>query len=221
IERIRNIRSTGDTRGHQERLIHRYRTLGVGNVEPFGRKPQFLRLGELDRIIKSEVEVPSRRTPIVADRTADAAVSVDQGKIGNNGRTSRKAKSLIVSVDRMRYQLVERNTRLNVEVARKDKPPGRLVSAVKLELVRTIIRKPAVDIVKQADKIEQRSDVRISLAVVVAEEAFVVADQAREHVRHLECVVFRKPFVKREFETAIVSASTTKACAKIVAGTVL
>jgi len=87
--------------------------------------------------------------------------------------------------------------------------------------MRTVIREPTVDVIQQADKIEQRSDVRISLSIVVSEKAFVIPYQAREHIRHLECVVLRKPFVKRELETAKVPASAAKARAEIIAGTIL
>ena len=102
------------------------------------------------------------------------------------------SETFVVPVDRMRDQRVERNTRLSVEVARNDKLERRLVRAVELELVRTIVRKTSVRVLEQADEIEQRSDVRVGLAVVVTEQAFVVTDQARVHIRRVEREVVRE-----------------------------
>src|SRR4030095_9861403 len=121
----------------------------------------------------------------------------------------------------MRDQGVERNTRLNVEVTRYNESPRSLVSTVELELVRTIVRKTSVRVSQQARQVEQRCDVRVCLAVVIAEEAFVVTDQARENIRRHERVVVCEPSTKREFQTAIETSSTAKALMEINAGLIL
>src|SRR5688572_239888 len=77
--------------------------------------------------------------------------------------------------------------------------------------MRTIIRETAVETVEQADQIEQRSDVRVRLAVVVTEEAFVITDQAGINVGSDELVVVRKALRGREFQRAVVTTSGTKA----------
>ena len=89
----------------------------------------------------------------------------------------------------MRNQLVERHTGLHVEVSANQKLPRRPIAAVELELMRPIIRQASVGVVEQALKVEQRSDVRVRLPVVVTEQAFVVTDQAREYVRSDKLIV--------------------------------
>src|SRR5688572_11381255 len=76
--------------------------------------------------------------------------------------------------------------------------------------MRPVIRKPSVQTVQQADEVEQRSDVRVSLAVVVTEQAFVVTDQARVGVRSDELIVVRETLVSSELECAIVPSSAAE-----------
>ena len=92
---------------------------------------------------------------------------------------ARNTEAFVVAVDRdAESELIERNTGLRAERSADQKFERRAIAAVKLELMRTIVWQPAIGVLKQADEIEQRSDVRIRLAVVVAEQAFVVTDQA-------------------------------------------
>src|SRR5205085_10749617 len=98
------------------------------------------------------------------------------------GPAALNRKPFIVAIDRVRNQLIERRTRLPVEVAAQHEPERELVAAVELELMRTIVRQTSVGVIEQALKIEQRSDVRIRLAVVVTEQAFIVTSQAGEYV---------------------------------------
>src|SRR6185369_4895024 len=60
-------------------------------------------------------------------------------------------------------------------------------------------------------EVEQRSDVRVRLPVVITEETFVVTDQAREHVRSDELEVIRKPLRSRELNCAVETLSATEA----------
>src|SRR6185369_4376745 len=83
--------------------------------------------------------------------------------------------------------------------------------AVELELVRTIIRQPSVRVSKQADQVEQRSDVRIGLTVVITEQSFVVSDQARIRVRSDELIVVGESLRCRELETTIVATCRSEA----------
>src|SRR5881394_191787 len=69
--------------------------------------------------------------------------------------------------------------------------------------MRTIVRQTSVGVIKQALKIEQRSDVRIRLTVVVTEQAFIVTSQAGEHVRTDELPVIGEALGRGDFKRAI------------------
>src|SRR5215217_8676060 len=111
----------------------------------------------------------------------------------------------------MRNQLVERHTGLRVEVSADQKLPRSAIAAVELELVRPIIWQAAVGVAEQALKVEQRSDVRVRLPVIVTEQAFVVTDQAREHVGSDELEVIRKSLRSAELDCAVEALCATKA----------
>src|SRR5215208_2902518 len=111
----------------------------------------------------------------------------------------------------MRNQLVERHTGLRIEVSAEQKFPWSAIAAVELELMRPIIWQAAVSVGEQALKVEQRSDVRVRLPIVVTEQAFVVTDQARENVRSDELEVIRKSLRRRELDCAVETLSATKA----------
>src|SRR6185369_12595122 len=89
--------------------------------------------------------------------------------------------------------------------------PRRAIAAVEFELVRTIVRQTSVSVREQALKVEQRSDVRVRLSVVVTEEALVVSNQAREHVRSDKLEVIRKSLVRRDLDCAIETLSAAEA----------
>src|SRR2546421_12350841 len=72
--------------------------------------------------------------------------------------------------------------------------------------MRTIARQPAVGVLEQADEIEQRGDVRIALTVVIAEQTFVVAYQAGEHIRRNQLPVVRETLGRSQLNSAIVAA---------------
>src|SRR6185436_20166006 len=105
--------------------------------------------------------------------------------------TASDAEPFIISIDRVRNQLVKRSAGLHVKVSANEKLKRSPIAAVELELVRTIIRQTSVGVIEQALQIEQRSDVRVRLPVVVTEEALVVTGQAREYVRSDELIVVR------------------------------
>src|SRR6476646_8424939 len=69
--------------------------------------------------------------------------------------------------------------------------------------MRPIVWQTSVSILEQALKVEQRSDVRIRLPVIVTEQAFVVTDQAREHVRRDELEVIRKSLRSSELNCSV------------------
>src|SRR6185295_12246954 len=114
-------------------------------------------------------------------------------------------------IDRMRNQLVERHTGLSVEVPADEKFPRGAIAAVELELVRPIIRQATVGVSEQALEVEQRSDVRVRLPVIVTEQAFVVTDQARVHVGSDELEVIRKSLRSGELDAAVETLSASKA----------
>src|SRR5512140_1048807 len=76
--------------------------------------------------------------------------------------------------------------------------------------MRTIVRQTSIGVIEQTLKIEQRSDVRIRLAVVVTEEAFVVTGQAREDVRSDELIVIRKSLGGRNLDSAVKTLSASE-----------
>src|SRR6185369_7137 len=111
----------------------------------------------------------------------------------------------------MRNQSVERHAGLRIEVSADQEFERRAIAAVELELVRTIVRQTSVGISEQALKVEQRSDVRVRLPVVVTEQAFVVSDQARVHVGSDELEVIRKSLRCCELNCAIETLSAAEA----------
>src|SRR4029077_3319464 len=77
--------------------------------------------------------------------------------------------------------------------------------------MRTIIRQTPIGVVEQALKIEQRSDVRIRLPVVVTEQAFVVTGQARVNVRSDELIIIGKSLGSSELNCAVETLGAAKA----------
>src|SRR5258705_3161105 len=100
----------------------------------------------------------------------------------NDCRATWYGEPFVVAIDRMRDQLIERAAGLDVEVSANEKLKRSPIATVELELVRTIVGQSAIQVLQQADQIEQRSDVRVRLAIVVTEQAFVVTSQARVSV---------------------------------------
>src|SRR5688572_15125359 len=77
--------------------------------------------------------------------------------------------------------------------------------------MRPIVRQTSVKVRQQANEVEQRSDIRIRLTVIVAEETFVVTGQARKYVGSGERIIVRKALVRRKFESTVEPTCTTKA----------
>src|SRR5678816_1805512 len=84
--------------------------------------------------------------------------------------------------------------------------------------IRDSVWQTSVSVGEQALKVEQRSDVRVRLPVVVTEQAFVVTDQAREHVRSDELEVIRKSLRGAELDCAVETLSTAKALRSTASG---
>ena len=76
--------------------------------------------------------------------------------------------------------------------------------------MRTIIRQTSIGVIEQALQVEQRSDVRVRLPVVVAEQAFVVTGQAREYVGSDELIVVRKALRGRKLDGAVKTLSASE-----------
>src|SRR5690349_13174297 len=76
--------------------------------------------------------------------------------------------------------------------------------------MRPIVRQATISVVEQALQVEQRSDVRVRLPVVVTEETFVVTDQAREHIRGDELEVIRKSLRSGELDCAVETLCATE-----------
>ena len=77
--------------------------------------------------------------------------------------------------------------------------------------MRTIVWQTSISIGEQALEVEQRSDVRVRLPVVITEEAFVITDQAREHVGSDKLEVIRKSLIRRELDCPVKTLRATKA----------
>src|SRR2546421_4455938 len=76
--------------------------------------------------------------------------------------------------------------------------------------MRTIIRQTSIGVIEQALQVEQRSDVRVRLPVVVAEQAFVVTGQAREYVGSDELIIVRKALRRRNLDGAVKTLSSAE-----------
>src|ERR1700675_1742382 len=77
--------------------------------------------------------------------------------------------------------------------------------------MRTIIWQTSIGVVEQALQIEQRSDVRVRLPVVVTEQAFVVTGQAREYVGSDKLVVVGEPLRSRKLNCAVKTLGSAEA----------
>src|SRR5678816_656083 len=76
--------------------------------------------------------------------------------------------------------------------------------------IRDSVWQTSVSVGEQALKVEQRSDVRVRLPVIVTEQAFVVTDQAREHVGSDELEIIRKSLRGGELDCAVETLSASK-----------
>src|SRR5678816_3745921 len=84
--------------------------------------------------------------------------------------------------------------------------------------IRDSVWQTSVSVGEQALEVEQRSDVRVRLPVIVTEQAFVVTDQAREHVGSDELEVIRKSLRGGELDGAVETLSASKALRSAVRG---
>src|SRR5260370_31311750 len=160
-------------------LIQRHSALAIEDVEPIATDAQFPLLSQLDRVIGAQIKVHCRRRTVGPDAVDDVRESRLSGRDRwNNGRAALHLEPFLVSAERVRFELVERRAGLHVEVSANEKLKLSPVATVELELMRTIVRHTSIGVIEQALKVEQRSDVRIRLPVVVAEQAFVVTNQA-------------------------------------------
>jgi hypothetical protein len=183
-EEVADGRNASDAAIDQGGLVQRKRTLRVGNVEPVGRQADFPLFAKLNRMIKPEVHVESGGRTVCSDAIHDVRESsLGSGYERDGCCAARNAKPFIVPVNRMRDQFVEWRTRLNGEVAGDHQFNGCLVGVVELELMWPIVRQTSIGIAQQAHQVKQRCDVGIGLAIVVAEQPFVIPDQAGIGVR--------------------------------------
>src|SRR4029079_2389329 len=181
VERIVDRSHPGNATVERERLIQRQSALVIEDVEPISSETQFLILTDFPREISSEVQVRGERSARVSNGAFEPSGTTRHGRSGvrDDRRSTRHRKTFVVSIHGVRNQLVVRNTGLGVEVAGNDQLPRGAVTAVELENVRPIVRQTSVQVRQEADQVEQRSDVRVRLPVVVSEQTFVVTNQAR------------------------------------------
>src|SRR5690242_389265 len=212
VERIRYWRNSRHTAIQREGLVQSYCALAIEDVEPVSSQSQLFTFTNSDRIVNSQIEIHRRWRSVGPDALNNVGESRLRSRNGRNDCGSAdNAETFVVAIDRMRNQLVERHTGLSVEVSAEQKFPRSAIAAVELELVRPIVRQATVRVIEQALKVEQRSDVRIRLPVVVSEQAFVVTDQAREHVGSDELEVIRKSLRSGELDTTVETLSASKA----------
>src|ERR1051325_550674 len=197
-ERVIDRRDARRAGVNLERRVLTDGPLRVRHVEPVELEPQLAVLTDLNRVVGAEVEVPSRGRAVAARQGVD-------------GRAARDGEALVVAVDGGRDQLVERDARLRAERGAQEQLERRAVGAVNLELVRAVVRQTPVGVLEQADEVEERRDVRVALAVVVAEQALVVTDQARIHVGRDELPVVGEALRRRDLERAVVAARAAEA----------
>src|SRR5262245_16780385 len=184
IKWIGHRRHSGHSAINREGLVQGDRSLTIEDIEPITTETQLTLFTNLDWIVNTQIKVHGRGRAIRAhalDPVREAGFSRSHDR--NDRRPARHAHALVISIDYVRYQRIEGSAGLNVVIAADQQPPRSSITAVELELVRTIVRQPAISVVQQALQIEQRSDVRISLAIIVAEQAFVVAGETRVNVR--------------------------------------
>ncbi len=196
--------NTRGTAVDQEGFIFSDCALVIENVEPVELQTELLILTQRNRVVSTEIQVVGGRRAIAAGKRVDCRAAWYATEAWNT-------EAFVVTIERVRNQSVERNTRLRTERTAGHQFEWPLIAAVKLELMRTIVRQSSVKTVEQADEVEQRSDVRVRLAVVVAEQTFVVSDQAGVHVRSDELVVVREPLGGGELECAVVTTRRAEA----------
>ena len=139
-----------------EGLIQSHCTLTVEDVEPVSGQPQFALLTNFDWIVHAQIQVHRGRRPALADALDDVREScLGSSHCRNDGRTALDREPFIVSIDRVRNQLVERRAGLHVEVSANEKLERSPIAAVELELVRAIVGQPAVLVLEQTDEVEQ------------------------------------------------------------------
>src|SRR5215213_109971 len=212
IEGVLYRRDSCHTAIDREGLVQSYCALAIEDVEPVSTQSQLFTFTNSDRIVNSQVKIHCRGRSV----GTNALNNVGESRLGsrdsrNDCGSTLNGETFVVSIDRMRNQLVERHTGLSVEVSAEQKFPRGAIAAVELELVRPIVRQATVGVGEQALEVEQRSDVRVRLPVVITEKAFVVTDQAREHVRSDELEVIRKSLRGGELDCAVETLSASKA----------
>jgi hypothetical protein len=98
-EWVANVRNARHSAGNEVRYILADCALCIGHVEPIKLEAQFLAFTDRDRIVDAKIQVKSRR------RTVTPGERVD-------GRPTGYTETFVVSVNRVRDQRIERNTRL-------------------------------------------------------------------------------------------------------------
>ena len=179
VERIRNGRDARSTTADLECFVLTNGALSIEHVEPVNRQAQLFVFTDRNRIVRAEVQIVGRRRAVAAGEWVDR-------------RAALHAEALVIPIRKWGIEPVEWNARLRVEVTADQELKGRPVRAVKLQLVRAVVRQPAIHVLEQTDEVEQAGDVRVRLAVVVAEQTFVITNQARVNVRSDELIVVRK-----------------------------
>ena len=108
VERIRNRRDTRGTAVDQERLILFDSALVIENVEPIELQAELLILTQRNRVVSTQVQVVGRRRAVAAGERVDCRAARYATEAWNT-------EAFVVTIDRVRNQSVERNTRLRTE----------------------------------------------------------------------------------------------------------
>src|SRR6266404_6239775 len=141
IERIWELDKVSARNGavSSQRLVLSHGALAVEDIEPISLYPQLPTFTKFDRVVGAQIQVIGCRRPISAGQRI-------------NRRAARHPESFVVPVDGMWNQCIEGNARLDPQRRADQKIEGRLVTAVKLKLVRAIIRQTAIRVRQQTLK---------------------------------------------------------------------
>src|SRR5882672_10000944 len=175
----------------------------VADVEQVSNQTQVLPFGDADGIVNVSIHAAKIRG--AAQRAARG------GAVRSVVRAERNLTSVLVS--RMRVQVVDRNTRLEVDRA-ADREAFGVVAAKRVadEAIRQVtnirVQHAGHELLSEqveiaAGKVKQRADVRIILAVVIAERTFVVAKQLSNTVVRAHLPASRHRLVDFELHSPV------------------
>ena len=106
---------------------------------------KFTLLTNLDWVMKAQIQVHGgRRTGGTHAVDEVRERGFDRCHCRNDGRPSLHCERFIIAVDRMRNQLIERSSVLDVEVSANEKFERSPIAAVELKLTWSVVRKSSI-----------------------------------------------------------------------------